>query len=122
MGNLHLGSQVEITLFKKELAAFNYRQIRVWLDLGFIGIDKTMIEGDIQIGYKKTKNKPLTDMEKVINFEISRVRIKVEHAIGGLKRYYILRHENRLKNPVENRTLDLSIEVCAGLWNFRKAA
>lgn len=122
IGNLYLGSEVDINIFRKELSGFNYERLSLWVDLGFTGIKDNLKTGQIYIGYKRKKKEELADWQKVINYEIARVRIRVEHAIGGLKRYYILRHENRLKNPVENKVLDSSIEICAGLWNFRKAA
>ena len=46
---------------------------------------------------------------------LSRVRIFIEHAIGGMKRYNILVHVFR------NRKADFeddAVGICAGLWNF----
>jgi hypothetical protein len=43
------------------------------------------------------------------------VRIFIEHAIGGMKRYTILVHVFR------NRKADFeddAVGICAGLWNF----
>jgi hypothetical protein len=126
MGHIHVGQNVDITLFKKELAIFNYERLQLWVDLGFEGIEKTLqntceTDRNVIIGHKKKKKKTLTDAQKAENFEIARVRVKVEHAIGGLKRYYILRHENRLNNPAVNPILDLALDCCAGLWNFRRS-
>lgn len=45
------------------------------------------------------------------NQALAKVRIVVEHAIGGLKRYYILRNENRMKKPEENQKLDVAVEL-----------
>ena len=45
----------------------------------------------------------------------SRVRIFIEQAIGGMKRYNILVHTFR--NRIENFEDDV-IGVCAGLWNL----
>jgi hypothetical protein len=66
---------------------------------------------------KSQKNpKPhLSDAQKVANKVLSQVRIFIEHAIGGMKRYNILVHGFR------NRKADFeddAIGVCAGLWNF----
>jgi hypothetical protein len=109
-------------VFRQELAGSDHSGLRVWVDLGFVGVDKLLHGADVQLGHRRTKQKKLTDAEKHENYEISRVRIKVEHCIGGMKRYYILRHENRMKKPHENLLFDNCVEMCAGLWNFRKAA
>ena len=54
-------------------------------------------------------------MQKAANTALSQVRIFVEHAIGGMKRYNILVHSFR--NRKANFEDDV-IGVCAGLWNF----
>ena len=125
MGRLYIGKNVDMVIFKKELSGFDWTNICIWVDLGFIGIEKTlsnMKEEDkrISIGHKKKKKGKLTDVQKVENFEIARVRIKVEHAIGGIKRYYILRNEIRVKKPHINIVFDLAAECCTGLWNYRR--
>ncbi len=126
MGNVRLGKEVDIALFKEQLAVLNFSTLQIWVDLGFIGLADLLkntpnAKENVQIGVKRKKKQPLTDAQKIINFEIARVRVKVEHSIGGLKRYYILRNENRLNNPDKNPILDLALECCAGLWNFRRA-
>ena len=65
-------------------------------------------------------NTELTQQQKDENQALAKVRIVVEHAIGGLKRYYILRNENRIKKPEENLKLDMAVELCAALWNFKR--
>ena len=68
----------------------------------------------------QTKKKPrggeLTIEEKERNREISRVRIRVEHAIGGVKRYRIVKDQLRNWKPGFR---DLVMETCCGLHNFR---
>ncbi|TMA53292.1 MAG: transposase family protein [Deltaproteobacteria bacterium] len=64
---------------------------------------------------QKNPNPPLSDAQKGANKVLSQVRIFIEHAIGGMKRYTILVHGFR------NRKADFeddAIGVCAGLWNF----
>lgn len=120
LGKLYLGSTVDFALFKKELANHNYEQINIWVDLGFVGIKNVLGENaKIHIGHKKSKKQPLTEEQKKENQQIAKIRIKVEHAIGRMKRYYILRNENRMKKPVENKNLDLIVEICVGLSNFK---
>lgn len=120
MGNLYPGSDVDMNVFKRELATFDYSQLKVWVDLGFIGINRLITCQEINIGYKASKNHPLTDAQKVINYELARIRVKIEHAIAGLKRYAILRYENRLKKPTQNPLMDMATEACAALWNFKR--
>jgi hypothetical protein len=64
---------------------------------------------------KKNQNPELSAVQKAANKALSQVRIFVEHAIGGMKRYNILGHGFR--NRKENFEDDV-IGVCAGLWNL----
>jgi DDE superfamily endonuclease len=64
---------------------------------------------------KKNLTPPLSDVQKAANKALSQIRIFIEHAIGGVKRYNILVHVFR------NRKTDFeddAIGICAGLWNF----
>lgn len=65
---------------------------------------------------KKPKGKELTDMEKHVNQWISSIRIRVEHAINGVKRYRIVK--DRIRNWKKGFK-DSVIETCCGLHNFR---
>lgn len=121
VGKLYLGATVDWAIFKKELLAFNYEQIKIWVDLGFVGIKSTLQNGHVMIGHKRKKNTELTEFQKFENQQLANRRIVVEHAIGGMKRYYILRHENRMNKPHENPKLDTAVEICAALWNFRRS-
>lgn len=120
LGKLYLGATVDFAIFKKELKNFNYQQLKVWVDLGFVGIKKNVENAQVQIGHKRKKNTELTQQQKDENQALAKVRIVVEHAIGGLKRYYILRNENRMKKPEENLKLDTVVEICGALWNFKR--
>jgi len=67
---------------------------------------------------RKSKKNPSPELSAEQNTEnkaLSQVRIFVEHAIGGMKRYNILVHTFR--NRIENFEDDV-IGVCAGLWNL----
>jgi hypothetical protein len=44
---------------------------------------------------KKPRGKELTPEQKEINRQISSVRIRVEHAIGGVKRFRIVKDQAR---------------------------
>jgi DDE superfamily endonuclease len=58
----------------------------------------------------------LTEEQKKRNKAVSRERIFVEHAIGGMKKFRILKNKFRLKSDVlKNKILG----ICAGLWNYQ---
>jgi len=65
---------------------------------------------------KKPRGAELTDEEKEHNRQISHIRIQVEHAIGGVKRYRIVK--DRLRNWKQGFR-DQVMETCCGLHNFR---
>ena len=67
--------------------------IRLWQDTGFIGHKPDGVE--ICMPKKKPKGKELTCVEKQENKRISGVRIKVEHAIGGMKKCRIVKERFR---------------------------
>ena len=64
---------------------------------------------------QKTPNPQLSEEPKAANTALSRVRILIEHAIGGMKRSNILVHT--LRNRIEHFEDDV-IGICAGLWNL----
>ena len=63
---------------------------------------------------KKPRGGFLTDEDKAMNKLISSIRIGVEHAIGGMKRFRAVSEIFRNKNGWD----DLLVTVSAGLWNF----
>ena len=65
---------------------------------------------------KKPRSRDLTDQEKAKNREISSIRIRIEHAISGIKRYRIVK--DKLRN-YKKGFADLAMETCCGLHNFR---
>jgi len=98
-----------------------FADLNVRVDLGYLGM-KTDYTGDrIDIPTKKprkSKKNPtpqLSEEHKAAHTALSQVRIFIEHAIGGMKRYTILVHVFR------NRKADFeddAVGICAGLWNF----
>lgn len=53
---------------------------------------------------KKPKGKELTEQEKETNKNISKIRVMIEHVIGNVKRYRIVKDECRLrKNKYQYR-------------------
>jgi len=65
---------------------------------------------------KKPLGGELTTDEKEKNRVISSVRVRIEHAIGGVKRYKIVKETIRnWKKGFKDKVL----ETCCGLHNFR---
>lgn len=100
-----------------------FKHLEVWIDLGYLGFEKDYQTRKVHIPIKKpykTKNNPtpkLTKEQKEHNKTVSKTRVKVENAIGGIKRYAILQNKFRNKSA---SLRDFAIFVAAGLWNFFK--
>jgi hypothetical protein len=65
---------------------------------------------------KKPRGGELTPLEQATNCAISSIRIRIEHAIGGVKRYRIVKDKIRL---LKDGIRDTIMETCCGLHNFR---
>src|SRR5215470_4176126 len=78
-----------------------FTEMNVWVDLGYLGIRSDYRGERIDIPTKKPRksqkhpNPQLSDEQNAANTALSRVRIFIEHAIGGMKRYNILMHTFR---------------------------
>ncbi len=123
VGKTFVGHTHDYTMLKEEFppekAWFEFVQVLV--DLGYQGILTDYDGDDIQIPHKKprkSKKNPVTslsDEQKAENQALSKIRIFVENAICGLKRYNILVH--RFRNHKKSFDDDV-IGIAAGLWNF----
>lgn len=117
------GKNVDFGIFKKEFppAESWFKNFKVVVDLGFIGIAKLYEIKELVIGVKKprkSKKNPtpkLSEKQKEHNKAVSQERIFVEHAIGKIKRFRILKNRSRLKSYILK---DKIIGICAGLWNY----
>jgi hypothetical protein len=106
---------------KEALAAW-FEDFVLWLDLGYLGIQKRYAAKAIKMPHKKPRkskanpNPSLTLEQKAENRAISRIRVIVEQAIGGLKRFGILvqRFRNHTKDFVDEAGI-----IGAGLWNWK---
>jgi hypothetical protein len=66
---------------------------------------------------KKTpRGGELTPPEQATNRRISSISIRMEHAIGGVKRYRMVKDKIRL---LKDSIRDSMMETCCGLHNFR---
>jgi hypothetical protein len=123
LGRTFSGHNHDYSMLKTEVPSELdwFADLHVRVDLGYLGI-QTDYRGDrVDIPTKKPRKSkqnptpPLSDEQKAANAALSQIRIFIEHAIGGMKRYTILVHvfRNR-KAEFEND----AISICAGLWNF----
>lgn len=65
---------------------------------------------------KKPRGQALTPQDKENNRLIAKIRIRIEHAIGGVKRYHIVK--DKIRNWKQGFR-DKVMETCCGLHNFR---
>lgn len=89
------------------------KHVAVWADSGFQGI-QTQHHNTV-MPKKATKKHPLSAEEKQNNRLISGIRVLVEHAIGGMKRFKAAAdiYRNRIKNTDDRFNI-----LSAGLWNL----
>ena len=123
LGRTLSGHNHDYSMLKQELPPevdwFTDMNVRV--DLGYLGIKYDYRGDQIDIPTKKPRksqknpNPQLSDEQRAAHTAVSRVRIFIEHAIGGMKRSNILVHTFR--NRIEHFEDDV-IGICAGLWNF----
>jgi DDE superfamily endonuclease len=86
----------------------------LYQDMGFQGFVLAGVR--IVQPKKKPRGGELTPPEKATNRRISSIRIRIEHAIGGVKRYRIVKDKIRL---LKDWIRDTVMETCCGLHNFR---
>jgi DDE superfamily endonuclease len=86
----------------------------LYQDMGFQGFILTDVT--IMQPKKKPRGGELTPPEQATNRRISSIRIRIEHAIGGVKRYRIVKDKIRL---LKDGIRDTMMDTCCGLHNFR---
>ena len=119
---LFMGATVSGSTHDKKIADQQYYAalesakaiITLFQDTGYQGFAPEGVI--IKQGSKKQKGKELTIEQKQNNKALSSIRIMVEHAIGSIKRYRIVKDECRLR---KNRYPYKIMAICAGLHNFR---
>jgi hypothetical protein len=98
-----------------------FADLQVRVDLGYRGIKSDDHGEQIDLPTRKPRksqknpNPQGSDEQRAATTALSRVRIFIEHAMGGMKRSNILVHTFR--NRIEHCEDDVS-GVCAGLWNL----
>jgi len=89
------------------------KTVGIFADSGFQGIQH--LHPNTVLTKRGRKNAPLSQEERADNRVIASLRIVVEHAIGGMKRYRILVDRLRMKMGILEDSLP---SICAGLWNW----
>ena len=107
------GKEHDKTILLEADIKFN-KEIEVLVDLAYKGLNLNNVT--LVIPDKKPKNKELTDEQKTTNKLKSKVRVKIEHVISGVKRLHILKHKLRMKKYEQH---DLVMLLGCGLHNFR---
>lgn len=123
LGSSFSGHNHDYTMLKKEFPPEQpwFETVNALFDLGYQGIQSDYIGNHIEIPYKKprkSKHNPtpeLTSEQKSVNYALSRIRVLVENAISGIKRFNILVHAFRNRKAAMN---DDVMALGAGLWNF----
>ena len=127
VGKTFSGHYHDYTMLKDEFSPDLpwFEELCVLLDLGYQGIQKDYKGSGIEIPHKKPRKSKahldpqLTEEQKQENYALSKIRIFVENALAGLKRYHILVHDFRnKKDQFEDKVIALS----AGLWNLTLSA
>jgi hypothetical protein len=122
ISSFYAGSQHDYSMlqdcFTPALNWFKHKIIRV--DSGFQGFQDKYRCKKLYLPYKKKRVKKggcneLSEAQKSCNKAQAAERVKVEHGIGGMKRYRIISHRLTLKSTA---IINSIIGVCAALWNF----
>jgi hypothetical protein len=108
------GSVHDKTIYDQAELKFPDRGHCLWVDLGFLGVQEKYVE--VFIPEKKPKGKELTDHQKGLNGLMASIRVKVEHAIAGIKRLKIVRNQIRLHGW---QARDRMMAIACGLHNLR---
>jgi hypothetical protein len=86
-----------------------------WTDSGFQGLRTDYPQCPVIQPQKKPRGKKLNDLDQWCNALRARIRIVVEHAIGGVKRFGAIAQTYRNRGADFEDRLTL---VACGLWNW----
>ena len=127
ISNLYIGREHDYSILKAEFPANMpwFEDKEVHLDLGFQGFQDTYTTEKTYLPHKKKRTKKgmpneLSEEQKNSNKEQAKHRVVVEHSIGGMKRFSIIKHQINVKSirSINTNVINTIIGVCAGLWNF----
>ena len=92
------------------------KEVEVLADSGYQGAEKLSEGQKIRLPVKATKLRALSESQKAANRALSKVRVRVEHAIGRLKCFRIL--SDRFRHRLSS--YDEIFDTVAGLVNFTR--
>jgi hypothetical protein len=107
------GSKHDKTIAEQEDLEFG-KPLRLLQDLGFLAYEPDGVE--VVIPTKKPRKKELTTEQKADNRQKASERVVVEHAIGGVKIWRIVKETIR---SWSHRLRDQVMYLACGLHNFR---
>lgn len=112
----YVGSSHDFSMFKDEKLGDDLpSKTPVYVDTGFEGIFGEAPQANIRKPKKKKKGRKLNGGEMLGNRMISKERVKVEHSIGGLKKFRIASDKFRGINFSNTEVF----KVTSGLWNLQ---
>jgi hypothetical protein len=119
---LYQGSKHDFQMMKAEFPPETpwFEAFCLWLDSGFQGVDSLYKTKELKITFRRRRTKKgepndLTAEQLTHNQSVSKERIVVEHALGGMKRFRMVYHRNRMK---QHQIIAEIVGVTAGLWNW----
>lgn len=119
LGKTVEGSRHDFTLLKAQAPPkYMPQKIKKHLDLGFKGWDDQFPGHRISMPRRKPRTHELSQTVKEQNTKKSKVRVLVEHAIGGIKRFRIV--SDVFRNKL-NDFDDTAMLISSGLWNYHLA-
>lgn len=126
VGVIFKGKNHDYGMFKKEFEPGLdwFKNFSIYVDLGYLGFADDYKTLELFMPYKKPRkskdnpNPVFTEEQKKHNKNVSRIRIKVEHAIGGMKRYKCF--SDKYRNKIDDTKSFFKI-LSAALWNFNLA-
>ena len=95
-----------------------FKDTIIFADLGYQGIANDYKPEYVVMPVKRNKNDATSeyyDLKRAHNRLVGEMRIGVEHAIGGMKKFGLASQIIRSKSC---RAVDTILGVCAGLWNY----
>jgi len=111
------GRQHDYKLFKTSiLPKIIPKNVKLYLDSGYQGVQKDFPDLSSSIPYKRTRNgQPLTRSQKIRNKKQRKVRVAIEHTLSKLKKFQILHQTYR--NSLQN--YETTFGFVANIVNFR---
>ena len=122
LGLTTMGSMHDYALLKEEWDTLQhfFEKVVIYADTAYIALLKDYGAEYAFVPFKKKRKKKgepkdeLTEKQKTFNTQLSKIRVRVEHAIGKMKIPHCL------KNVWRGRRLNFDDQVAllgAGLWN-----